>query len=201
MNKILLVGCGGHAKSVIDIVESSENWQIGGLVGLEREIGNKVLGYEVLCSDNKLNEMRKLFNFAFVSVGKIGECTKRNIIFENLNLHNFQIPNLVSRKAYISSHATLDQGSFLGHGVIINSAAKIGSNCIINSNALIEHDVEIGKNCHISTGVIINGGCKIGDNSFIGSGTIIREGIKLPKDTTISAGKCIMGWPMKNILI
>lgn len=196
MNKVLLIGCGGHAKSVIDVVESSKNWQIGGLVGLEKEIGNKVLGYEVLCSDNELNEMRKLFDFAFVSVGKIGDCTKRNIIFENLNFYNFQIPNLISRKAYISSHASLGQGSFVGHGVIVNSDVKIGANCIINSNALIEHDVEIGKNCHISTGVIINGGCKIGENSFIGSGTILRESLKIPQDSTISAGKRVMGWPL-----
>ncbi len=196
MNKILLLGCGGHAKSVIDIVENSQNWQIGGLVGLEREIGNNVLGYEVLCSDNKLNEMRKIFDFAFVSVGKIGQCNKRNIIFENLNFYKFQIPTLISRKAYISSHATIEQGSFLGHGVIVNSAAKIGSNCIINSNTLIEHDVEIGKNCHISTGVIINGGCKIGDNSFIGSGAILRENLIIPQDSTISAGKRVMGWPL-----
>ncbi len=196
MNKVLLVGCGGHAKSIIDVVENSQNWQIGGLVGSKKEIGNKVLGYEVLCCDNELNEMRKIFDFAFVSVGKIGECTKRNMIFENLNFYNFQIPTLISRKAYISPHASLEKGSFIGHGVIINSAAKIGSNCIINSNALIEHDVEIGKNCHISTGVIINGGCKIGENSFIGSGAILRERLVIPQNSTISAGKRVMGWPL-----
>ena len=31
---LLLIGCGGHARSLIDVVETSGRWHVLGLVGL-----------------------------------------------------------------------------------------------------------------------------------------------------------------------
>ena len=46
--KIIIVGAGGHAKSVIDIIEELEEWRIIGLIGKEEELGKQVSGYKVL---------------------------------------------------------------------------------------------------------------------------------------------------------
>lgn len=197
MNKLLLIGCGGHAKSIIDVVENKKDWQIGGLIGFEKEIGKKLGSYRVIGSDNNICDFRDSFDFAFVAIGSIKNQGKRERIFNYLLEKKFEIPVLSSRNAYVSSNSIIGKGTFLSHGVVVNSASKIGNNCIVNSKTLLEHDVEIGDNCHISTGVIINGGCKIGNNSFIGSGAILRENIKIPPNTIISAGKRIMGWPLK----
>ena len=34
MKQLLLIGCGGHARSLIELTESNDEWQIYGLVGL-----------------------------------------------------------------------------------------------------------------------------------------------------------------------
>ena len=46
MNKLLLIGCGGHAKSIIDVVENKKDWQTAdkireGLNNLNIEIQDK----------------------------------------------------------------------------------------------------------------------------------------------------------------
>ena len=54
---LLLIGCGGHARSLIDVVESS-GCHILGLVGLPEQVGEEVLGYPVLGCDQDLPSLR-----------------------------------------------------------------------------------------------------------------------------------------------
>ena len=51
MEKIVILGCGGHAKAIVDIVESTRQWKIEGLIGLEEEINKSILGYKVIGCD------------------------------------------------------------------------------------------------------------------------------------------------------
>ena len=51
---LLLIGCGGHARSLIDVVETSGRWHVLGLVGLPEQLGEEILGYPVLGCDQDL---------------------------------------------------------------------------------------------------------------------------------------------------
>ena len=197
MKEILLIGCGGHCKSIIDIIESEKKWNIIGLIGQKKDVGMTTLNYPVIGTDQDLISLRKKYDYSFVAIGKIGQGNKRKSIINNLKSLDFFIPSLISKFSIVSRYSSIGTGSSIGHGVIVNAGAKIASHCIINSRSIVEHDVNIGDFCHISTGTIINGGVSIGENSFIGSGTIIREGIRIPPNTVISAGKRIMGWPVR----
>ena len=195
---LLLIGCGGHARSLIDVVESSGQWDIFGLVGLPEQVGEEVLGYSVLGSDHDLPSLRQKCSNALLAVGQIGLSSDRKRLALELERLQFKVPVVISGQSYVSSYAELGAGTSVGHGVIVNASAKIGRHCILNSNALIEHDVLIGDYCHISTGVMVNGGIKIGSGSFVGSGSVLREGLELPCNTVISAGKRVMGWPLQE---
>ena len=54
MNEILLIGTGGHCKSVIDLIEHENKWSIKGLIGKEGTSQKKLLGYPIVGSDNNL---------------------------------------------------------------------------------------------------------------------------------------------------
>lgn len=194
-NRLLLIGSGGHARAVIDIIESASEWQIIGLLGQSSEIGSMVLGYPVLGSDDNLAVLRNHADGAILALGHLGSATKRQALALHLQSLDFMMPAIVSAHAVVSRHAALGAGTTVGHGAIVNAGARVGRHCIINSQALIEHDAVIGDHCHISTGVVINGGVSIGEASFIGSGSMIRESLVLPSKTVISAGKRVMGWP------
>tara|TARA_A100001388_G_C28627324_1_gene430526 strand:- start:95 stop:703 length:609 start_codon:yes stop_codon:yes gene_type:complete len=198
MEKIILLGCGGHALSILDIFESQKKWKILGFVGKETDIGKYINGYPVLGSDKDLPLFRKETNFAFVCIGHIGNINKRFDLVKKLEDISFKFPYISSKYSVVSTFSDIGNGSSIGHGAIINAGAKIGDHCIINTNAVIEHESIIEDFCHISTGVLINGGVRIGKGSFIGSGSIIREGISIPPYTVISCGKRIMGWPIKE---
>ncbi len=198
MEKIILVGCGGHALSILDIFESQKKWEILGFVGIESDIGKYINGYPVLGTDKDLPYLRKKTNFAFVCVGQIGNFKKRFEIVRKLQDISFEFPYIASKYSIISAFSQIGNGSSIGHGAIVNAGAKVGKHCIINSKALVEHESIIEDFCHISTGVLINGGVRIGKGSFVGSGSIIREGVSIPPYSIISCGKRIMGWPIRR---
>lgn len=195
---LLLIGSGGHARSLIDVVESTSRWYVLGLVGLPEQVGEEVLGYPVLGCDQDLSSLRQKCAHALLAVGQIGLSMQRQRLEANLKRLAFALPAVISDRAHVSRHAQLGVGTSVGHGVIVNAGACVGNHCILNSNALIEHDVVIEDYCHISTGALVNGGTKIGASSFIGSGAVLREGLSLPPQTVISAGKRVMGWPMRQ---
>ena len=194
---LIIIGCGGHAKSVIDIAESTNKWEIIGLIGQEKEVGKKVMNYKVIGTDEDLKFFRSKTNNIFLGIGQIKDLSKRIEIIGKLKILEFNTPSIISKNAYVSKNASIEEGCSIGHFSVINSGAKVGKFCILNSKCLVEHDSKIGDFSHISTGVIINGDVSIGKKSFLGSGSIIREGLTIPDNIVISAGKRIMGWPVK----
>jgi sugar O-acyltransferase (sialic acid O-acetyltransferase NeuD family) len=179
MQKIVLVGGGGHCKSVIDVIEQQNRFEIAGIVDKKELVGSKILGYEVIGCDDDLKELRKNISHAIVTVGQIKSNQTRVRLFKLLKEFGFCMPHIVSPLAYVSKHAFVDEGSVVMHHALINSHAKIGKNCIINSKALIEHDVVVQDNSHISTASVLNGGVVVKQNSFVGSGAIIKEYVEV----------------------
>lgn len=195
MKDLLLLGCGGHARSLIDLIEAEGKWCIRGLVGLPEQVGAKVLGYPVIGADADLPRLRGVCPAAVLAVGQLSDPVPRQRLAAELDQLDFHSPVLISPHAVVSTHAQLGAGTVVGHGAIVNAGAVVGAHCILNSRALIEHDVRLGDHCHVSTGALVNGGVALGSGSFIGSGAMLREGLQLPAGTVISAGKRVMGWP------
>lgn len=198
MNKLIIIGCGGHAKTIIELISHSKKWEIYGLIGQTHEVGGKILGFKCIGDNNDLKSIYRDCKNAFIGIGQIKSPQKRIYIAQLLEELKFNMPIIFSKNAIISKFANIKKGSSIGHGSIVNANSKIGSFCIINSMALIEHDVVIGNFCHVSTGALINGGVEIGEGTFVGSGSIIREGLKIPPNSFIKAGTKVMGWPLKE---
>ena len=188
MDKILLIGAGGHARSCIDVLEEENQFEIAGLIEKGERISNNSLGYSVIGTDDDLKVLRKHYKNAIITVGQIKSPKIRIKLYQLLKELDFTLPVIVSPHAYVSKHAQIGEGSIIMHGVIINANAIIGNNCIINNKSLIEHDAVIGDHCHIATGAIINGEVSVGDETFIGSGAITKQAISIGKNCVIGAG-------------
>jgi sugar O-acyltransferase (sialic acid O-acetyltransferase NeuD family) len=196
MKPLLLLGCGGHARSLIDVVETGCQWRVHGLVGLPEQVGGSVLGYPVIGTDADLPDLRSACPAALLAIGQVPDPAHRQRLAAHLQSLGFHCPVVISPHAHVSRHACLGPGTVVGHGAIVHAGAVVGAHCILNSFALIEHDVQLGDHCHVSTGALVNGGVQLGSGSFIGSGAMLREGLQLPVGTVISAGKRVMGWPL-----
>ena len=173
--KIILIGGGGHCRSVIDVIEQEGRFAIAGIIEKYAGEAQAVLGYELIGTDDELEELREQYEYAFITIGHIKSNSVRVKLFHTLKALGFKIPTIISPLAYVSKHAKVARGSVVMHHALINASASVGENCIINTKALIEHDAVIENNCHISTGAIVNGGTIIKADSFYGSNATCKE--------------------------
>ncbi len=191
MNKILLIGAGGHCKSCIDVIEQQGLYQIAGIIDKDLANETTVLGYSVIGTDEDLVDLRQEYEYAFVTVGQIASPELKVNLFNRLTELGYNTPAIISPLAYVSKHAQVGRGTIVMHHALINAGADIGENCIINSKALVEHDAQVGNHCHISTGAVINGNVKVSDNSFIGSQATTKQGVVILEKSFIKAGSVV----------
>ena len=191
MKDIVLIGGGGHCKSVIDVIEQEGKFKIVGIVDKPELLDSKVLGYSVIGNDSDLSSLVKKYQCALITVGQIKSPDLRIKLFSLANKVGFFLPSIISPRAYVSKHAVVGKGTIVMHDVLINTNAKIGDNCIINTKSIVEHGSNIGDHCHISTNAVINGDVVVGSGSFIGSGAVTKEGIRINDNFFAKAGSII----------
>lgn len=191
---LILVGGGGHCKSVIDVAESA-GYKILGILDIHENVGKKVLGYSIIGTDDNLSDYKDCALF-IITIGHISDVSLRLKIHDKIINAGGKFATIIASTANVSKYCTIGSGTVIMHQAVVNADAKIGEGCIINTFANIEHDTIIEDFCHISTGAMINGNCIIGKGTFIGSQAVLANGVSISNGCIISAGSFVR----KNIL-
>ena len=193
MESIILLGGGGHCKSVIDTILSSNLYNIIGVIDVKDKIGQKVLReIQIIdCDENLYKYKEQNINNVFVTLGSIGNPKMRIRLYENAKKIGFKFPNIIDKTAIISENVKIGEGSFVGKGVIVNVGTIISDNCIINTGSVIEHDCYIGNFVHISPNATLCGGVKVGKNSHIGANSTIIQYKNIGKNVIVGAGSIV----------
>jgi len=187
---LILIGGGGHCKSVICVAESA-GYNILGILDLPEKVGEKVLGYTILGTDDHIPDY--VSNALFlVTVGQIRDAETRIRIQKKIESFGGRLATLIAPSAVVSRHSEIGEGTVIMHHTMVNSDAKIGKGCIVNTFANIGHDVEVGDFCHVSTGAKLNGNCIIGQKTFIGSQAALVNGISIADECLIAAGAIVI---------
>lgn len=176
MDKIVLLGAGGHAKVVADCLS-------GRILAFSDNKVNEFLGLEKV---EELNVSTAIISFGAVTPEGL---ERRHGVYNKYKQGGTEFVKAIHESAIISANTKIGLGTMVGPGAIINSGAVIGENVIINSGAIVEHDAIIGAGSHIAPGAIILGAAKIGETSMIGAGAIILPGTELANNSFIKAGQ------------
>ena len=192
-NKILLIGGGGHCKSVLDSLLELNVYSEIGIVDKKENIGKLLIGVPVVgCDDDLPSLINNGYKYAFVTVGSIGNPTLRIELFNMLSEIGYEIPVIVDDSAKVSMHARIEQGVFVGKQSIVNAGCHIQTGAIINSGSIIEHDCQIGAFSHIAPGAVLGGEVVVGDNSHIGSNATVKQQILIGSNSIIGLGSVVL---------
>ncbi len=193
MEKILLIGAGGHAKSVIDSLKTQGKYEPAGIID-KTEVGNtQVLSIPIIGADEDLPRFyEKGIHHAFVTVGSIGDTRIRQRLYQKLKKIGFTLPNIIDPSAVISPTVKLGEGVFIGKSVTVNAGSFIGKMAIINTGAVIEHECTIGNFCHIASAAALCGNVSIGENTHIGTNATVIQGIKVGSNALVGAGSVVL---------
>ncbi len=192
--KIILLGCGGHAKSVADAIEAAGQYAIEGFVDNAGQEGMGYRGYKVIGCDRDLKDIyRSGIQAACVCVGFLGQGQGqvRNKLYEQLKNTGYKLPAIIDPNAALALDAEIGEGTFIGKYAVVNANAVVGKMAIINTAAAVEHDCVIGEFSHIAVGGIVCGSVYIGKEVLIGANATILQGITIGDGAIIGAGSIV----------
>jgi sugar O-acyltransferase (sialic acid O-acetyltransferase NeuD family) len=195
MSKIplILIGGGGHCKSCIEVVESTDTYAIHQILDVREKIGEKVFDYPITASDEDLETLLENKELQYLlTIGQTTNPQIRKRIFNKIKYGNGKLPVVISSKAIVSSRCTIGEGTIIMHAAVVNADVKVGHNCIINNNVNLEHDAEIGHHTHVATNAVINGNCRVGSEVLIGSNSVILQGVSIADSVVIGAGSVVI---------
>ena len=191
MDKIVIIGGGGHAKVIISILKKIDGYDICGYVDIIDK--GMILGIPYLGDDSVLLGLfeDKKVNNAAIGVGYTNSPVLRMTLIEMALRLGFSFPMIVSPTAIINEDVVLGDGTVVMDGVVINSGTRIDKFVIVNTRSSVDHDCEIDDYAHIGPGVILCGGVTVGKNVLVGAGAVLNQGISVSEDSIIGAGAVV----------
>lgn len=194
-NKLALLGASGHGKVVAEIAELN--------------------GYEVVFFDDAfpvkqrlehwpiLGDSISLLSFAleYDACVSIGNNDVRKLKQNELQKYNFKLPPLVHPKACVSQYATLNSGTVVMAGAVVNAFAHVERGVIVNTGAIIEHDCKVGAFSHISPNATLAGGVVVGNSVWIGAGAVVKQQVVIGDNALIGAGSAVIAHVSSSTIV
>ena len=184
VDRIVVFGCGGHARSIINTIYQTYDVTDILLVDIDVREGEMIFG----CKTMRNYDLHE--NDAFIVA--VGDNNKRKNLYVKLlkNSKGCSI-SIVSRSAEIGIDAEMGYGTFIAPYAYMGPQARVGNNTIINTGSIIEHETVIGDHVHIAPHATVCGRSKVGNNVFCGAGSTIIDQISVCDDVVIGAGAVV----------
>lgn len=184
-DKIVMFGCGGHARSVADVIRKTYDIKTIVLVDENAETGEIILG----CNTEQRHDLCEKEAF----IVAVGDNEKRKKIYDELEKkQKGHCVSIVASSSSIGADVEIGEGTFVAANTYLGPLVKVGNNTIINTNSIIEHEVIIGDHSHVAPNATICGRSRIGNNVFCGAGSTIIDKISICDDVVIGAGAVVV---------
>lgn len=188
--RVVVLGSGGHAKVVIELLRGMQCYQVIGCVAPASPASETVLGVPRMGDDEALAEIRATgVNLAFVAIGDNQLRSRLSLL---ATAQGFQLVNAISRQAAVSPAAQLAQGVAIMAGANVGPDCVVGQGVIINSNASVDHDVHLADYVHIGPGATLAGCVSVGEFAFVATGSSVIPGQRIGARSVVGAGAVVV---------
>jgi len=179
VNRIILLGAGGHSRVVAEIA------RLNGydIIDYLDDYNPSVLG--------KISDFEKYVGEADFFVA-IGNQAVRQRFQDRLKEKGAHLATLIHPSAVVFSDAVIGAGSVIMPGAIVTANATIGEGCILNTKSSVDHDCKIGNFVHLSVGANVCGTVTVGDRTWVGAGATIINNRSVCADCIIGAGASVI---------
>ncbi len=192
MRSILVLGGGGHARVLLDVLHRlglpitgfvDDDPAIMNLAGV-KQLGN---AHPDAVPQYPPTDVELVNGF-----GSVGTCTLRVDQFRLWKTHGYRFVTVVHPDAIVARDVMLDQGGQIMAGAVVQPGCHIGANTIVNTRVALDHDCIVGPHVHVATGASLSGGVRVGEGAHIGTGASIIQGIQIGEHSVVGAGSVVV---------
>ncbi|WP_339060489.1 acetyltransferase [Tepidibacillus marianensis] len=196
---IIVIGGGGHAKVLIEILRLQSAYILG--ITLPNHNQNTRFGLNVIGNDNEVLKYDPKEIRLVNGIGSIGDTRKRQELYEYFKSKGYIFANVIHPLSILSNEIELSEGIQIMAGSIIQPGTRIGENTIVNTKVSIDHDCEVGSHVHFAPGVTLSGRIKVENGVHIGTGATVIQGVTLGKNSVIGAGAVVIRDVPKEVVV
>ena len=183
MNRLVIIGAGGHGKVIAD--NALKNGYTDICFADDRAAGT-CMGLPIIGTSAELEALDDGRTEFLIGIGS-NQVRKR--IAERAAL---PWATLIHPSAQIAADVTLGSGTVVMAGAVINASAKVGAHCIINTGAIVEHDNVLGDYVHLSPRTTLSGTVAVGECAWLGTGTSVINNVEICSNATVGAGSVVI---------
>ncbi|MBQ4585928.1 MAG: acetyltransferase [Clostridia bacterium] len=182
--QVIIIGAGGHARVIADIVRSVGDIVVGFLDDAY-ECGKEIYDATIL---GKVEDCLSYRNECEMVIA-IGDNKTRRKIAQKYQCNWY---TAIHSSAVVSPSAKIGQGTVVMPNAVVNASARVGDHAVINTGAIVEHECEIGNFVHVSPKAVVCGVSSLGDNSWLGAGAVIVHVTRVCENVIIGAGSTVI---------
>lgn len=190
MQKTIILGSGGHAKVIVEILREAGLYDPIGCLAPEPPSAGHVSGISYVGGDELLPQLYESgVRTCFVA---LGDNPLRQMLMERAKELGFYLATAVSRYANVSPSASLGRGIAIMPGANIGPDTVVGDGVIVNSNASVDHDGQLEQYCHVGPGTTLAGNVTVGELAFVATGSTVIPEVTIGARSIIGAGSVVI---------
>ena len=163
-NNLLILGAGGYGHVVREIAEDS---------GIFDKID--FLDDSSPLAIGKFGDAEKFLKGYPNAVVALGNAELRLGYIEKLRAAGFQIPAIISPKAYVSKSAKIGNGTIVEPFAAVNANSEVGIGVLLRCGSVIDHNAKVGDFCYIDCGVVVKANNTVGFKIKIAANSVVEK--------------------------
>jgi sugar O-acyltransferase (sialic acid O-acetyltransferase NeuD family) len=183
---LIVVGAGGHGRSVAEIALSGDEYELVGFLDDASPELKAVWGHPVLGRLAALQDARASADAIIVA---IGNNRLRQQLCDRAEAAGFRLVSVIHPRSIVSPRATIGAGSAIMAGAIVGTEAVLGRGVIVNSGAVVDHHCRVDDFGHLGTNSSMAGGAVLGSCAWMQSGSSLGYRVAVPPDAVLLPGE------------
>ncbi len=188
MKRLLIVGAGGHGRSVAEAVLAAGSYKVVGFVDDAASALQHVWALPVFGATADLTSYRE---YADVAIVAMGNNRLREELHGRLTVAGFELATVVHPKAVVSPRAVIGAGCAIMAGAIVGTEAQLGAGVIVNCGAVVDHDCRVDDFGHLGVNAAMSGGSVLGRGAWMQAGSVLGYGAMVDAWRVLGSGEAV----------
>jgi sugar O-acyltransferase (sialic acid O-acetyltransferase NeuD family) len=188
MKRLLIVGGGGHGRSVAEAALASGQYELAGFAddaapGLREIWERPVFGTTA--------DLAKCRPFADAAIVAIGNNRVREKLHGVLRAAGIELATVVHPRAIVSARAVIGAGAAIMAGAIVGTEAQLGEGVIVTCAAVVDHHCQVADFGHLGVNAGMAGGSILGRGAWMQAGSVLGYGVEVAAESVLAPGQAM----------
>jgi len=193
--RYVLVGGGGLAHTICDVIAASGSGQVVALLDDRPGArGEQLFGATVEGTFADLGPVvaGARADAVLLAIGGLKHMLVRAAYLARLERLGLRGAALIHPAAVLGQHAVVGEGSVVGAGAVLGPEVGVGAGCVVYSGCVVEHECVLEDNVYLAPGVLFGGRARVGRDSYVGIGAKIADRVAIGAGSIVGAGALVL---------